>query len=324
MHNNIAAAAELLRTGGTVAFPTETVYGLGADISSPSAISKIFEIKQRPTNHPLIVHFADMFHLQHWASEIPESAWKLAEHFWPGPLTLILQRSNRIPTTVTGGQDTVGLRIPNHPIALDLLKTLGADTAVAAPSANRFGRISPTTATHVYEELGDTVGMILDGGACEIGLESTIVSFINDTPTIVRPGGILPDALADVLNGQIILANKNNLTERTPGSHDSHYAPTTPLEACSSEYITQHSLKLAAQGLRIIVITWSNCMKNIPSNKNISRFCMSSEPQAYGNQLYATLHQFDREKFDRLLIETPPSSPNWLAINDRLQRASHL
>lgn len=133
MHNNIAAAAELLRTGGTVAFPTETVYGLGADISSPSAISKIFEIKQRPINHPLIVHFADMFHLQHWASEIPESAWKLAEHFWPGPLTLILQRSNRIPTTVTGGQDTVGLRIPNHPIALDLLKTLGADTAVAAP-----------------------------------------------------------------------------------------------------------------------------------------------------------------------------------------------
>lgn len=324
MHNDIAAAAELLRTGGTVAFPTETVYGLGADISIPSAISKIFQIKQRPTDHPLIVHFADMSQLQHWANEIPESAWKLAEHFWPGPLTLILQRSSRIPTTITGGQDTVGLRIPNHPIALDLLKTLGSDTAIAAPSANRFGRISPTTAAHVYAELGDTVGMILDGGACEVGLESTIVSFNNDTPTIVRPGGVSPDALADVLNGQIILANKNNSTERAPGTHDSHYAPTTPLEACSSEHITQHSLELAAQGLRIVVITWSNCMKDMASNENISRFRMSPESYAYGSQLYATLHQFDRKKYDRLLIETPPSSPNWLAINDRLQRASHL
>ena len=324
MHKNIAAAAELLRTGGTVAFPTETVYGLGADISVPSAISKIFEIKQRPTDHPLIVHFADTTQLQHWAKEIPESAWKLAECFWPGPLTLILQRSNHIPTTVTGGQDTVGLRIPNHPIALDLLKALGTHKAIAAPSANRFGRISPTTATHVYEELGSTVGMILDGGACKVGLESTIVSFNNDTPSIVRLGGISPDALENVLNGQIILANKNNLTERAPGTHDSHYAPTTPLEACTSEHIAQHSLELAAQGLRIVVITWSNCMKDTPSSENISRFCMSPESQIYGSQLYATLHQFDREKFDRLLIETPPSSPNWLAINDRLKRASHL
>lgn len=144
----------------------------------------------------------------------------------------------------------MGLRIPNHPVALDLLRKLGTETAIAAPSANRFGRISPTTAAHVHDELGEAVGMILDGGSCEIGLESTIVSFNNDTPTILRPGGISFGALAEVLNGQIILANKNNLTERAPGTHDSHYAPATPLEACSSEQITQHSLELATQGLR--------------------------------------------------------------------------
>ena len=324
MHNKIAAAAKLLRAGGTVAFPTETVYGLGADISIPSAIRQIFEIKQRPINHPLIVHFAEVSQLQHWAKDVPESAWKLAEHFWPGPLTLILQRSHCIPTTVTGGQNTVGLRIPNHPVALSLLNTLGTNTAIAAPSANRFGRISPTTATHVHEALGQAVGMILDGGACKVGLESTIVSFQNETATVLRPGGIPLDALAEVLNGQIILANKKNLTERTPGTHTSHYAPMTPLEICSSEHIFQRTLELTIQGLRTVIITWSNCMSNQPLNENIVIFPMPHEPIAYGNQLYATLHQFDHEEFDRLLIETPPDSPDWLAINDRLQRANQI
>ena len=324
MHNKIATAAELLRSGGTVAFPTETVYGLGADISIPSAVAQIFKIKQRPTDHPLIVHFSDTSQLQHWAQEIPDSAWKLAEHFWPGPLTLILRRSNRIPTSVTGGQDTVGLRIPNHPVALDLLKTLGTNTAIAAPSANRFGRISPTTAAHVHNTLGKTVDMILDGGACNIGLESTIVSFNNDTPTILRPGGIPLDALAKVLNGQIILANKNNATERTPGTHASHYAPTTPLETHPPEHIHQRALELTAQGLRTVIITRLERMSNQPTNENIVIFSMPHEPTAYGKELYAALHQFDHKEFDRLLIETPPNNTNWLTINDRLQRASLL
>lgn len=322
MHNKIATAAEILRAGGTVAFPTETVYGLGADISVPSAISQVFDIKQRPTNHPLIVHFADTSQLQHWAKEIPDAAWKLAEHFWPGPLTLILQRSHRIPKSVTGGQDTAGLRIPNHPIALDLLKTLGTDTAIAAPSANRFGRISPTTAAHVRDELGEAVNMILDGGACKVGLESTIVSFNNQIATILRPGGIPLDALAEVLSGQVVLANKNNIAQRTPGTHASHYAPTTPLEIHSPEHIFPYALELAAHGLRTVIITWSDYMRNQPANEHIDIFSMPHEPTDYGKQLYATLHQFDHKKFDRLLIETPPDNPDWLAINDRLHRAS--
>lgn len=322
MYNKIAAAAELLRAGGTVAFPTETVYGLGADISIPSAIQQIFAIKKRPTNHPLIVHFAEVSQLQNWAQEIPDSAWKLAEHFWPGPLTLILQRSHRIPTVVTGGQNTVGLRIPNHPVALALLNTLGTDTAIAAPSANRFGRISPTTAAHVHDELGETVGMILDGGACDVGLESTIVSFNDHMTTVLRPGGISLGALEEVLNSQIILANNINLTERAPGTHASHYAPTTPLGICPSEHINQHTLKLAAQGLRTVTITWSDCIQDQPLNENIVKFSMPQEPKAYGNILYATLRQFDHKEFDRILVESPPNSPDWLTINDRLQRAS--
>lgn len=324
MHKTIVAAATLLRAGGTVAFPTETVYGLGADISVPSAIHQVFEIKKRPTNHPLIVHFADITQLPRWSQEIPESAWKLAEHFWPGPLTLILQRSHRIPTTVTGGQNTVGLRIPDHPVALALLNTLGADTAIAAPSANRFGRISPTTASHVREELGEAVGMILDGGACKVGLESTIVSFSNSATTVLRPGGIPLAALEEVLNDRIILASKLNLTERAPGTHASHYAPTTPLEVCPTGCIHSRTLELAAQGLRTAIITWSNCLSDQPPTKNMVRFPMPHQPIAYGNQLYATLHKFDQENFDCLLIETPPESPDWLTINDRLYRASHI
>lgn len=322
MHNEITAAAELLRAGGTVAFPTETVYGLGADISSPSAIQQVFDIKKRPTNHPLIVHFSKTSQLQHWAKDIPDSAWKLAEHFWPGPLTIILQRSHRIPTTVTGGQDTVGLRIPNHPIALALLNQLGNKKAIAAPSANRFGRISPTTAAHVQDELGQAVDMILDGGACQVGLESTIISFQHDTTTVLRPGGIQLEALEEVLNGQITLASQNKQTERAPGTHASHYAPITPLEICSPEHITQRSLELTAQGLHLAIITQSDCISGQSFNENTVRFSMPHDPIAYGSQLYSILRQLDHEGHDRLLIERPPSSPHWLTINDRLLRAS--
>ncbi|MDP1559350.1 MAG: L-threonylcarbamoyladenylate synthase [Nitrosomonas sp.] len=321
MYNKIATAAELLRAGAIVAFPTETVYGLGADISTSSAVSQLFEIKGRPTNHPLIVHFADASQLQHWAQEIPDSAWKLAEYFWPGPLTLILQRSHHVPVTVTGGQNSVGLRVPDHPIALALLETLGADKALAAPSANRFGRISPTTASHVRDEFGQAVDMILDGGACKVGLESTIVSFSSQTATVLRPGGIPLAALAKVLKGQITLVDKNKLTERAPGMLAAHYAPATPLEICASEYIWQHAIKLEAQGLRTIVIVRADSTADPLMNKNIVSYSMPQEPMAYGNQLYAILRQFDRQEFDRLLIEMPPDTPAWLAITDRLLRA---
>ncbi len=322
LQKQIAAAVRQLQAGETVAFPTETVYGLGADISIPSAIRQIYKIKGRPTNHPLIVHFAHISQLQHWAKEIPKSAWKLATHFWPGPLTLILKRSQHVPQNVTGGQNTVGLRIPGHPIALALLNALGAETALAAPSANRFGRISPTTAAHVQDELGDRVHMVLDGGACQVGLESTIVSFHDEAAIVLRPGGIPLSALETVLNDKITLSNDRKSTVRTPGSLASHYAPATPLEICPTQTLWQRTHELEAQNLCAAVITWSASISVRISNKNIVQFSMPQEPTAYGSQLYATLRRFDQKGFDRLLIEAPPDNPAWLAITDRLQRAS--
>lgn len=319
----ITAAAQILREGGTVAFPTETVYGLGADITNPDAINKIYQIKKRPIDHPLIVHIGDISHLDTWAQAIPDSAWKLANHFWPGPLTLILQRSRRISDSVTGGQDTVGLRIPAHPVALALLDALGPEKALAAPSANRFGRISPTTAAHVQAELGTAADMILDGGACRVGLESTIISFHDQSPKILRPGGITLSALESVLDSPVLLAHYTSQAIRTSGSLLAHYAPATPLKICSAEQIWDRALALAAQGLRVLVMTWSDIAPSQPSDQSIEQFSMPADPITYGQQLYAKLRQFDQAAFDYIVIEAPPDHPNWLAITDRLQRASY-
>ncbi len=322
--DQITAAAQILRTGGTVAFPTETVYGLGADVTNPVAIDKIYKIKQRPTNHPLIVHIGNISHLHYWTQAIPDSAWKLASHFWPGPLTLILPRNDRISDSVTGRQDTVGIRLPAHPVALALLHALGPEKALAAPSANRFGRISPTLATHVHQELGNTVDMVLDGGACDVGLESTIVSFHNEIPQILRPGSITLPELEAALNNSVILAHHiNNQPIRTSGSLPAHYAPITPLRMYSNTQIWQHAFILAEKNLRVLVITWSNTDKPKFSNQFIEQFSMPEDPVAYGRQLYAKLHQFDQAEFDYILIESPPDHPGWLAIADRLQRASY-
>ena len=322
--DQITAAAQILRTGGIVAFPTETVYGLGADVTNPVAIEKIYKIKQRPIDHPLIVHIGNISHLHYWAQAISDSAWKLANHFWPGPLTLILPRSNRIPDSVTGGQGTVGIRFPAHPVALALLRALGPEKALAAPSANRFGRISPTLAAHVHQELGSTVDMILDGGACDVGLESTIVSFHDEIPQILRPGSITLLELEAALNNSVILAHHiNNQSIRTSGSLPAHYAPMTPLRVYSNTQIWQQAFILAEKNLRVMVITWSNTNKPEFSNQFIEQFSMPEDPVAYGRQLYAKLRQFDQAEFDYMLIESPPDHPNWLAIADRLQRASY-
>ncbi|SEP86350.1 L-threonylcarbamoyladenylate synthase [Nitrosomonas ureae] len=322
--DQITAAAQILCTGGIVAFPTETVYGLGADVTNPVAIEKIYKIKQRPIDHPLIVHIGNISHLHYWAQAISDSAWKLANHFWPGPLTLILPRSNRIPDGVTGGQGTVGIRFPAHPVALALLRALGPEKALAAPSANRFGRISPTLAAHVHQELGSTVDMILDGGACDVGLESTIVSFHNEIPQILRPGSITLLELEAALNNSVILAHHiNNQSIRTSGSLPAHYAPMTPLRVYSNTQIWQQAFILAEKNLRVMVITRSNTNKPEFSNQFIEQFSMPEDPVAYGRQLYAKLRQFDQAEFDYMLIESPPDHPNWLAIADRLQRASY-
>ena len=320
---NIAAAATRLRAGEIVAFPTETVYGLGADISNPSAVRRIFEIKERPLNHPLIVHFADIALLPYWSQEIPDAAWKLAERFWPGPLTLILPRSRHVPRDVTGGQDLVGLRIPDHPVAIALLNELGSKKALAAPSANRFGRVSPTTAAHVREELGGAIDMILDGGPCKVGLESTIVGFSGDTATILRPGGISLVALEEVLHGEVVFPRVNNSTVRVSGSLSSHYAPLTPLEMWKTETLWRRVRELEVEGLRTVVLGWSEMGAIISENGSALYFSMPHEATGYGRELYATLRRFDQEKFDRILVEAPPDNPAWLAITDRLQRASY-
>jgi len=332
-HNEIAAAATLLKAGGVVAFPTETVYGLGAEVSRSSAVRRIFEIKRRPVGHPLIVHIADSSRLQYWAEDVPQQAWQLAEHFWPGPLTLILPRSRYVPKDVTGGQDTVGLRVPAHPVALDLLNALGPEEAIAAPSANRFGRISPTTAAHVREELGEAVDMILDGGPCEVGLESTIVGFEDQgsgkgsRAMILRPGGITVAALEEALAGRVIskVSSQPMPMPRVPGALASHYAPATPLELWPGEYIYSRVRDLRARGLNIALVTrpgqFHEQLEN-STKENIVYVPMPVEPERYGQLLYGTLRRLDNAGFDRLLIEALPDDPQWMAVADRLRRAS--
>lgn len=321
--NKIAEAVALLEAGKNVAFPTETVYGLGADITNPSAIDRIFEIKGRPTNHPLIVHFAEINRLHYWADDVPKSAWQLAEYFWPGPLTLILPRSLHVPPSVTGGQNTVGLRIPDHPVALALLNALGANKALAAPSANRFGRLSPTSASHVQEEFGSKISMVLDGGTCKVGLESTIVSFCDSTTILLRPGGIPVASLEEALKQKVVLRKNQNAILHAPGMLASHYAPATPLEVWPTDSIQQRAQELSRKGLQVALLIRSDLGHLTPvSNENIHYFSMPANPVEYGCQLYATLRELDQRGFFCLLAEAPPDDLAWLAISDRLQRAS--
>jgi L-threonylcarbamoyladenylate synthase len=323
MQAQIVAAAAIIRNGGVIALPTETVYGLAADASNQVAVNRIFEIKGRPADHPLIVHIADESQLTHWAREVPKSAKQLARQFWPGPLTLILPRSPQVSDSVTGGQDTVGLRVPDHPVALALLRALGPGGALAAPSANRYGRISPTTAAHVRDELGDSVDIILDGGPCQVGLESTIVSCLGDSVTLLRPGGIPLPAIEAVLQRKVDVADSTSAKIRVSGSLLSHYAPLTPTELVSRERFWQRASELEAQGLRVATLEWSAPDEVHSEHALIVRTAMPANPVAYGHLLYATLHQLDNAKFDRLLAEDPPHTADWAAVRDRLQRASY-
>lgn len=302
--HSVADALSLLRQGELVAFPTETVYGLGADASNEAAVAKIFAAKGRPSDHPLIVHLAHQDALDEWASDIPKDALKLAEAFWPGPLTLILKRSSRVPDLVTGSQNTVGLRIPSHPVALALLDAFAG--GVAAPSANRFGRISPTTAQHVEAELADHVKLILDGGACQVGLESTIVDLSTGQAKVLRPGGVSLQALSNVLGFEPEVLKKSKV--KASGTLDSHYAPTKP----------------------------TYLVKQIPSLDHIGVLSREAEPdgfsglwlqadqsaEAYAQQLYSRLRILDASQVDSIYIEDIPTTKDWLAVQDRLERAS--
>ncbi|MDH4286294.1 MAG: L-threonylcarbamoyladenylate synthase [Gallionella sp.] len=320
---NIRAAADVLLRGGVVAFPTETVYGLGADAANPQALRRVFEIKGRPSDHPLIVHIGHVSLLEYWAGKIPEGAWRLAARFWPGPLTLILPCRAHVSRLVTGGQDTVGLRVPDHPVALALLRDMGVDKGLAAPSANRFGRVSPTTAEHVRAEFGEQVD-VLDGGPCRVGVESTIVGFSGNTPVLLRSGGIAVPALEETLGQKISQPDTAPTSMRAPGSLSSHYAPATPMEVWSAGAMGARAWELAAQGQRVAVMELSAELPHFPGNPRLFRYPMPKRATAYAYALYATLRKIDAARFDRLLIEAPPKTANWQAVHDRLRRAATL
>lgn len=320
VNSEILQAALALRDGDVVAFPTETVYGLGADASNPPAVRRIFELKGRPADHPLIVHVANAEHLTHWARDIGEDAYRLTQAFWPGPLTLILKRG-KAPLDVTGGQDTVGLRAPRHPVAQALLHAFGG--GIAAPSANRFGRVSPTRADHIRQEFGTTVSRILEGGDCEVGLESTILSLAGDRPILMRPGTITKSALESVL-GRAVALNTPDSGIRASGTLDSHYAPATPVELCATGQLERRMAELMTQGSRFALMarhcTAAESLRGYPE---ALLHVMPDEAVDYGRQLYARLRQIDLAGNDLILVETPPDDEHWAAVHDRLRRASH-
>lgn len=312
---SIAQAAELLRQGELVALPTETVYGLGADASNPQAVAKIFAAKGRPADHPLIVHIASASQLSDWAENIPETALQLAAAFWPGPLTMVLNKKAAVPLAVTGGQDTVALRVPANPVALALLRAFGG--GIAAPSANRFGRISPTRAEHVAEELGDSVACILDGGPCSVGVESTIIDLSTDKPAILRPGRITRSQLKAVLKTDIALSPQTKI--RAPGMMAVHYAPNTVAFLCPGDTFISMVDELCSQGKQIGVLTFSAQFADLPCQCCLQ---LPADAMHYEAALYNALRELDKMHLDNILIEQPPLSEAWAAVNDRLEKAT--
>jgi L-threonylcarbamoyladenylate synthase len=311
--DHLEQAARLLRQGGLVAFPTETVYGLGADASNPAAVRRIFAAKGRPADHPLIVHLADASQLKGWAADVPRAAWLLAEKFWPGPLTMVLRKAPHVNELVTGGQDSIGIRVPSHPVAQQLLRAFGG--GIAGPSANKFGKLSPTTAAHVAGELGDAVDMILDGGECEVGIESTIVDLTRDPPAILRPGRIGARQIGDALLAQLgqDLADR----PRVSGSLASHYAPRLPLKLVHPDLLENFLRQHAAIPVAVLA------RRGRPRNSRAALWQVAPEsPQDYAHILYAVLRRLDESGCRLILVEEPPQLPEWVAVRDRLQRAA--
>jgi len=317
MRTEVAEAVARLRAGELVAFPTETVYGLGADAANPAALAKIFAAKGRPADHPLIVHLPSPAHLARWAREVPAEAERLAAAFWPGPLTLILKRRPEVSDAVTGGQDTVGLRVPNHPLALELLTAF--DGGIAAPSANRFGRISPTSADHVREELGDRVPLVLDGGPCPIGIESTILDLSRGVPVVLRPGAVGATDIARVLGRAPETTVPQAETPRVSGSLEAHYAPSTPLALVSSDGLLFALRNALVAGEKVAVLA--------PTAQAITHELVTwkqapAEPAGFAHDLYASLRELDALGCVCILVQQPPAGEAWLAVNDRLRRAA--
>ena len=292
--SELERAAQLIRSGGLVAFPTETVYGLGANATHDEAVRLVYKVKGRPWASPLIVHVADEAMARAVTADWPKAAHVLAARFWPGPLTLVLKKGPVIPDIATAGLDTVGIRIPNHPIALRLIRT--AAVPVAGPSANRFSQLSPTTAQHVRDALGEDVELIIDGGPTQVGIESTVVSLWRDPPMILRPGMISQEDLEHATGMRFEReANLPKIME-SPGMHARHYAPRTPF------YVLEPGQPRPQGRGRVIE--------------------MSSDAPAFAANLYSELHRADQEGWDWIAMENPPETPEWAGIRDRLRRAS--
>ncbi|MEU8777089.1 L-threonylcarbamoyladenylate synthase [Streptomyces sp. NPDC048606] len=314
--SDIEKAAGVLRAGGLVALPTETVYGLGANAEDPTAVARVYEAKGRPTSHPLIVHIGGAEHLDDWAEDVPAAARLLAEHFWPGPLTLVLRRGRRVPREATGGLDTVAVRVPNHPLALALLAAFGG--GVAAPSANRFGSVSPTTADDVRAELGDAVDLVLEGGPCEVGVESTIVDATGDTLTVLRPGGVTREELEAVLGHPLDVPATSPV--RVPGQHPSHYAPRARVVLVEPEEILAEALRAQEAGQRVGVLLPPSLADTAPEVHAVVP--VPGSPAAYARGLYGFLRAFDQRGCDLVVASLPAEEGLGLAIANRLRRAA--
>lgn len=290
----IVYAARLLRAGGVVALPTETVYGLAADATNAAAVRRIYAIKGRPLDHPLIVHLFEPAQLERFAAHVPDQARVLVERFWPGPLTIVLRKSEHVPPAVTGGQPTVALRMVDHPVTRAILRRFGG--AVAAPSANRFGRISPTTAEHVRADLGDDVDLIVDGGPSRVGVESTIVDLTGTVPAILRYGAIGPTALAGALGVPVVARSGGDV--RAPGMLAAHYAP------------------------RATVVLVEDGRPAAPGGKRVAELALPDDPRAAARTLYASLRALDEQGYDTILVALPPDTEANAAVRDRLLRAA--
>ncbi len=299
---DIKHAAAILHSGGLVVFPTETVYGLGANALDSSAVQKIYKLKGRPATSPLIVHVASVEQARELASDWPEEAERLAREYWPGPLTLVVPKKSTIPDEVTAGLPTVGLRMPRHPVALALLRA--TNLPIAAPSANRFTQLSPTTAEHVREAFGDETPFLLDGGHCEVGIESTVIAVTRDGLEVLRPGmAIVAEA------GEATEREQAQATHRAPGQHKKHYSPRTRVLLVTDGRLPAHGrgayLSLQSEGVAVH-------SRRMPQNAEL-----------YAAQLYGILHELDTQGFDWIAVELPPTTPEWAAIRDRLTRAAY-
>ncbi|WP_210414834.1 L-threonylcarbamoyladenylate synthase [Microlunatus elymi] len=316
LDEQIAKAANILRNGGLVALPTETVYGLGANAEDPVAVRRVFEVKRRPPTHPLIIHLGNPDQLSGWADRIPGAAHVLAESFWAGPLTLVLRRSVRVPDETIGGGPTVALRVPDHPVTLAVLNDFGG--GIAAPSANPFKGVSPTSADHVRAGLGDAVDFVLDGGPCTVGVESTIVQLVDDAPTILRPGGVTKEDLEAVLGSKIDVESDSAI--RVPGQHPSHYAPHARVRLARPEHLINEAETAHACGRRVGVLV-PPPLHDVPITASVVVLVPASTTE-YARQLYGLLRRLDEQGCELIVASLPEPDGLGLAIANRLSRAA--